>query len=84
VLLQHLCTDADLSLVLLHYIFAWLTGNLPNPVTVLLPNPSLELFQAVVAQNAIRWGQIFRGRMSIQWAYLFHHAAHQTNNESLD
>jgi hypothetical protein len=77
VLLLHYKTHNDLIIVLLHYIEHWLTGNMPVPVQQLLPNPSTELIQAVNAQHSIGWGHFFKGRMSIQWAYLFNFSAHQ-------
>jgi hypothetical protein len=42
----------------------------------------------LLAQNHIGWGQIFKGRLSIQWAYLYHCDILQPNiniiNPSID
>jgi ribonuclease HI len=73
VLLKHMKTNDDIITVLLHYLSTWLSGNMPLTVNELLPNPSDAMITAVVAQSAIGWGQFFKGRMSIQWAYLFNH-----------
>jgi hypothetical protein len=77
VLLLHFKTNADLITVLLYYLEHWLTGNLPVPVQQLLPNPSMALIQAVEVQHSIGWGHFFKGRISIQWAYLFNFTVQQ-------
>jgi hypothetical protein len=79
VTLRHFRTNEDLIQVLTHYLSSWLTGHLPNSLPELVNNPLVFLQQALLSQNYIGWGQIFKGRMSIKWAYLFHHDIFQPN-----
>jgi hypothetical protein len=79
VTLRHFRTNEDLINVFSHYLFCWLNGQLPDPLPVLVNHPSIYLHQAVLSQNHIGWGQVFKGRMSIKWAYLLHYDILQPN-----
>jgi hypothetical protein len=52
---------------------AWLQDEpLPN-IYLLVDNPSTTLREAVNNLTKLGWGEIFRGRLVLQWATLYNH-----------
>ena len=70
-------TPPDVSAVILEYIHAWRTDNVPR---VRLEFCSPELLAAITAQSAIGWGSFLEGFVSITWQKLM--ATHFTSISS--
>jgi hypothetical protein len=75
-------TDSDLSRVIVHHISAWINQEEPEPLRNLVDGATKQLEAAVEAQNKIGWGQIFKGRITIQWAALYNHGI-KTNHKNI-
>jgi hypothetical protein len=75
-------TNSDLSRVLVHNLDAWLNKRDPEPLQNLVDNPSTQFEATVQAQSAIGWHQMFKGRMSEQWAALYNYDILQKYSEN--
>jgi hypothetical protein len=75
-------TNSDLSRVIVHHISAWINQEEPEPLRNLVDGAIKQLEAAVEAQHKIGWGQIFKGRITIQWAALYNHGI-KTNHKNI-
>jgi hypothetical protein len=59
---------------------AWLDQSLQLILHHFVDDLSTTLKQVVLAQQRIGWENIFKGRLSIQWATMYNHIIQNTNH----
>jgi RNase H len=78
--LQDLRTDESVIRVLIAYISAWLHQTLPPNLEEIVTDPSQVLIDAIQAQHQIGWDNLFKGRLSIQWATMYNFVINNTDH----